>query len=246
MVEQLPKSPKELAKLAGKSLIKKLREVVQPPGKKGTWMRYLTDEQLAEVYYRLRAGQRPATISRIAQDEWHLMKQSARGDLSRIVIRFRNKVLNDVDVALAKGQVEKEEIKALVKKAKHILDKLDTLGRYRWVIDVQTKRIAASVKREQERDEEVPQTDQSIRILGELLKELIKLEIELGLKDSVPNEVLRGMKQAFDEVVKKIPDGGMRMGAAALQFLEMAEKDTVVMARGKDGQYEMIEENAST
>ena len=117
-------------------LIHRLREAVQPEGRKGLWLRHLNDKQLAEVYHRLRSGQTLHRVVTVVQRDWGIMKTSEVKSLARGLKKFKLKVLGLFQQAT--NAKDKEANRPLTKRARKIVDHLDKMERYRWLIDVQT------------------------------------------------------------------------------------------------------------
>lgn len=220
--------------VTGASVIKKLREIVQPPGKKGLWLRHLSDQKLAEVYHRVRMGQSAHHITKIAQKDWGVMKNSTPKSLARAMVTFRDKVLGEIKVDAIKSPEGKKEYGARKKRAKRITDKLDGMGRLRWLIEVQTDRLEQLIERE---SKSLPfkTTDKTVEILGGLIDKYIQYMMDLGLVDSKPPELNVNISHKFSQLIGVLPDDGARLISAANRFLDMATKEAILMEPDSTG-----------
>jgi hypothetical protein len=224
--------------VTGQQIIKRLRDIVQPPGKKGLWLRLLSDRQLAEVYHRLKRGQTAYHVSKICQDDWRIQRDSSIQSLSRGMLRFRDAILGDIQKDAVKSEEGKKEFAARKKRGSAIVNKLDGLGRLRWLIERQTDRIQALLDREQSA---IPfqMTDKSIKVLGELIEQYLRLQMELGLIDSKPEEFNLNIEHKFKAILTgmQFTDDGHRLAIAANKFLEMASEASIIMEPEADGTY---------
>lgn len=238
--EGYPRAVGDAVELTGESLLKKMREIVKPPGKKGVWLQEANDRQLAEVYHRLRLKQPAYRIAKLCKEEWHLGdKNSSPKSMSRVIRMFRDKMFSDVQLELMAAKndnVRKEQARELSKKAKKIDRSFDALGRLGWVIQRQTERLEILLEREKNA---LPFkfTDRTIEVLTKQLETYIKLQMELGVLDSKPSEVNLNVKHRFDGLMSNTVSGGSGVVDAANRFLELAEKKALTLKLDKDGRY---------
>lgn len=243
-----PAALKGRVEVTGAILIKKLREIVKPPGKKGLWLRHLSDRRLAEVYHRLKMGQAGYRIAKIAQDEWGILKTSDTKSLARAVRIFRDKTVDLITIEKSTAPDTEPERKrvasAAQKRALRIRKNLDALGRMRWLIDVQTERIVAMATTEVRENVSFKSTDKSIGELRELLDTYMKWAVETGVYDAKPHELQVNFKHQFDGLVGNLSNDGARLISAADKFLELAENAALTMVMDDTGKYQAL--NAPT
>lgn len=223
-------------------LLKRLREIVKPPGKKGTWLRKLNDKRLAEVFLRLKMGQSAFRIAQIAQREWHIMTTSNTGSLCRALYVFAKKSLGEMKADAVKGGNSKEikdQNLTLGRRGKLLNEKLDGMQRLAWLIERQTERFELSLALEQKTKMPMKHTDVVVKRLGELLNNYIEFAIRLGLIDAKPPELNLNVKHMFDGLVGQLGDDGQRVISAGQRFLELAAENSVTMDLGKDGAYHL-------
>jgi hypothetical protein len=252
MVSKLVVAPKDLesqVELTSRVIFKKLREAAQPPGKKGLWLRHLSDRRLAEVYHRLKLGQSSYHIAKIAQSDWGIMKSSSLKSLGRAVRIFRDKTIGLIKIeslTVPKTDPERQrDLKRFRKRSARIKLKLDAMDEMRWMIRVQKERVQFMLEREQlslpGRGLERAQSN-----LLSMLDTYIKWEVELGVLDAKPSRLDITMKHRFDGILANTVHGdGARMLSAADRFLELAEKNSLTMELGEDGRYHSPKEEAA-
>ena len=234
-----PVTIKGKVEVSAADLILRLRESVAPTGKKGIWLRHLSDKQLAEVYHRLRAGQSMYHIVKIAQKEWRVMTASDPKSLVRGVKKFKMDVIGLIQ------QAKKPEDKKIARNAsltgERILANIDALGRFRWLIEIQSERLAVYLEREKTLMP-LKQTSREIEVLQNLLEKYINIAIRLGLLHEKPSEFALTVKHKFDKFVGALSDGGSRVVEAAEKFMELAEKNAIRMELDPNtGKYRPVE-----
>lgn len=229
----------ERISLTGFSTVNRLRELVSPKGKKGIWLKLLTDRQLAEVYHRLQMGQAVHYIVTIAQKQWKIKKDSDSKSLCRALRWFRDQVVGALRIDPRKTTESHNQRRALKARGKHIVEKLDGLGRLRWLIQVQTERVE-SLREKEKASLPFKFTGKEVKILGELLDSYIKYQLELGLLDAKPSEHSITMKHRFEGLMgNALQGGGYALVDAAHKFLEMAEQKALTLQLGKDGAFSL-------
>jgi len=236
---QEPQDVAGKVEVTAQQTINKLREAVQPKGKKGLWLRHLSDRRLSEVYHRLRMGQSSHHIAKMAKMEWGVMKDSDIKSLSRGVRQFRDKVVGDLKAEGYKTPERKEVAESVRRRGKYLTEKLDGLSRLRWLIDTQTERVALLVEKEKT---SLPFrfTGKEVKYLGELLEMYVRFQIDLGLLDAKPAEFNLTVKHRFDGLLQNsLRGGGVSMIEATNKFLEMAEEKALTFKLTDDGAYAM-------
>jgi len=235
------KTPNDIAgkvEVTGASIVKRLRRIAQPPGRKGTWLRLLSDRQLTEIFHRLRRGQTPAHIMRIVRNEWGIMEKSSNKSMRRALAKFRDQAIGQINVEMVDPNKPPEDKKVIRKLKDKIKDKLDGMGRLRWLIEIQSERIELYRSTEKKTNVPLKSTDRSVKILGELLNQYVCRCMELGLLDAPPSEFNLNVKHRFDGLMKHtVGDGGVAMIEATSTFLAEAEKSALTMEIGDDGRY---------
>jgi len=232
-----PQDIQSQVELTGASVIRRLRGIVSPAGKKGLWLRHLSDQRLAEVYHRLRIGQSVNRVVVMAQKEWGIMKSSNIKSLSRGMAKFRDEIIGDVDLDTVKTPEHRKENAAKKKRARYLVNKLDGLGVLRWTIEKQAERLQMYLEKEAATQFPFKQAEDTVKNLGGLIDTYMKYQVELGLLELKPQEFNVNIKHKFEALLGQgvVTDDGARMAAATHRFLELAEKSAVLMEVGVDG-----------
>jgi len=241
-----PEDIEGMVEVTGAAMIKKLRHEVAPVGKRGTWMKHLSDARLTEIYVRLKKGQAPNMIARIVQDDWGMMRESSVKSLARAVRTFKDSVIGDLQIEQVASDEEKRLTRRQKEKAQRITKNVDTLGRLMWLIEVQTDRIQDQREREK-KNMPFKQTTTDIRILSETLERTVRLQMELGLLDAKPSEHSVTVKHQFDKMMGagQLQDDGAVLVSGMSSFLEMVAAESVLMTQNADGTFTPVEENGN-
>lgn len=250
-VTDIPDTPRDIAgrvEVSSDQLLIKLREAVCPPGKKGTWLRHLSDKQLLESYHRLRMGQGIYAVVRVCQHEWGVMRTSSTKSMARGMRSYRDKTVGILHVAPAietragvTRSDRRDAAELLGMRGKRIVSKLDGLGRLMWLIEVQTDRVAVLCEREQEA---LPFkiTGKEVMTLGKLLGDYMKLQMDLGLLETKPHEFNLNIKHKFAGLLQhSVQADGEVMAQAAGKYIELAEQEALTFELGEDGAYKLKE-----
>jgi hypothetical protein len=215
---------------AAKTLLKKLRIAVTPKKTRGSWLKHLSDKQLAEVFYRLRRGQSASHIAKIAMTEWGVSGASAKS-LARPLRDFKTKILPEIQLANQAMEKAGGESKStdLNGRAKRVSEKLDSLGRMAWLIEEQTDRFVMLREKEKQMKMPLKQTDTVFKALVDSLDQYTKLQIELGILDSKPSEHTLTIHSTFSGVMEQIGERGSIMVAAANNLAGLIEEATTTL-----------------
>lgn len=229
----------DLVKYAGPSLVKKLRKIVTPEGKKLGWMAHLSDGQLVEIYFLLRKGSSPSSIATHVQDYWKIYRDYNPRTLSRGLTRFKRLALSDFHITKKSAtKEEKKERAELKKKASKLSEQVDGIGRLGWLAEQETKRLMWLQKLETEAGRPMSITNKAAQGLRETLVDYTELQIKLGLLDMKPVqhnvEVHHKFSQAMSGVVD---DGGNRLKEAASRFIDLCSDGSVTLHPNEDGVY---------
>lgn len=227
----------EMVSLSGESLIKQLREVVAPPGKKGNWLKHLSDKRLLEVYHRLRIGQSSAHISKVVQIEWGIQKSSPVKSLARAITMLRKKVVGEIFQGEDRKNKERKKLSSLAgKRGNKISEQLDAMALKIEIIKLQHERVK-ELRVKEKASIPFKFTGKEIALLDAMLSEFLNMEIKLGLRDSKPSEYNILMKYQFEGLIGQFQDGGQKMLEVSQKFLEAAEDEALTLAINDDGTY---------
>lgn len=240
-----PRDFKGKSEVTGASLIAKFRVYVQPPGRRGSWLRYLPDKRLAELYHRLRHGQAPVVLAKVAQEEWNVMKLSDPKSLARAIRDFRNRFVSKaelVDVSQPPNKDKKDAVLVLRKRGQRIADKLDDLGVLRWAILEHAERYAELREKEGKLRMPLKMTNPAFKELVSGIERYVRLQMDLGLRDSKPSEFNINLKHKFDGILGNLLTGdGTPMLDATANFIDKLEEEVLSMELNSDGSYTITE-----
>lgn len=253
-VVPVPTDLKGLIETTGASLIQQMRDVVNPPGKRGSWLKDLSDKRLAEVYHRLkRLKQPPLQIAKLAQSEWGVMRGSNPVSLSRAVYTLRDKMLkHDLKhyselESPTTVQQKQTALDVLGKRGQRVLDKVDWMGTMNWVMNEQVERIAQLRAKEIGLGMPLKMTEQAVSNFGALFAKMSEVCFRLGLWDSKPSEFNLNFKHTLDGVFAKVlTNDGVPMLEATSKFRDKLEEECLTFELSEDGSYKMKNKEGAT
>lgn len=241
---QTPNEIREFVETVPKPLIKRLRRIVEPPGKKGTWLRHLSDAQLAEIYFRLRTGQAAYALAKICQEQWGIMVRSQPQSLARSIRSFADKALSDAQLAaLKKGDPSENKAltKIIDKTAQDLLEKCDGLRVMAWTVLSQQERVSVMIQNENEFGFMSKETDNAIKVLSEITDKYVKMQVELGVLDSRPTPTELHVHAHVKQMLGALPEVEReKMADIALKFVEQMESKAIQLIMDKDGTYKYV------
>lgn len=227
------------AEVVPNSLIRKVRGIVAPPGRRGTWIRYLNDKQIAEIVVRLQAGIAAHRIAVMAQREWGIKPASQAKSLSRAVRSLRDKIVPDLERLPVRTPDEKKDRELVTDAAKKVQNVINEVAIASWAIKEQVTRV--KLWRDKENMAKVPLkgTDTSFMNLMSMLETNIKLKTELGMIDPPTSEHNLDMKHKFDGLVTQVigEDGKERFLDAIEVMMDKIDDESLMLSQDKEGQY---------
>jgi len=228
-------------------ILEQLRERACVRGKQRTWISALNDEQLYEVFLRLRSGESAKSIAGYAQQAWKVKRNSSVHSLSQGILKFRRRISHLlVNQSTASGAATGDptvgnEIE---------LDDLESMER---IARLQLERIQRIMEEEQETGIKHAALSRDIHALTALIKAVTKAKewtfVNEGI-DPVKRRRFERMQQRFAErwtqAMDELGDAGRnRIVKAIDSFLEEAEKHAVTVEVGEDGEYHLVEPDKS-
>jgi len=232
MAKISPISPevKAFIEAADEGMIKKLRLAVQPPGKRGSWLKHLSDSRLVEVFFRLSNGASPYGVAAMAQTDWGVEPKSEVKSLSRAVYKFRDKTVGDIQIAkMSVPAKDKGQVEEMSKRARKITENTHTIEYLAKAVVYQFERVETLVAREKT---SIPFkfTDKAMSTLTDMVDKLTRLQIELGLLDSRPNEWNLNVQHKFAGMMQHtIGKDSEKVTAAIGKFVELLDKKALTM-----------------
>jgi len=243
MTKKKKEEPKEVKDLKGlveltpPFEIQRMRGIVQPKGKKGTWLRFLSDKRLCEVYYRLKSGQSAHSIAIAVKRDWGLKRNSKTESLARAIRAFKSKALRELDTGKYASPDKKKESKRAKQFLNRLKDKVDGLKYMADLIQIQMERIKHSFEQESGGLVSV-HLDDAVKVLFNGIEKYVKLQIQLGVLDAKPEELRLHLQHRFGGVLEHVvKDRGDTMKQFASNLLENLEASSIPLMLGQDGVY---------
>jgi hypothetical protein len=159
-------------------VIKKLRELSQVTGKQKTWISTCSDDQLYELFLRLRNGESARSIAQYVQKVWKLFARGNIHSLSQGILKFQKRINDLLQASLIPANNEPVEEK-ISKQEDH--DDLLSLDR---VVRLQRERVERMMKEEKELGVKHSNLSRDIQSLAALTKVLVK-EKEFAIRHAI-------------------------------------------------------------
>jgi len=220
-------------------LFQSIRDAVNTPyrGHKNI-LSSLNDRQLAEVYLKLKRGQEISAIAVSLKNDWGLYKSRALKDVEVYLSIFKKLVLSPIDQISIDPNASKREKKEITFKAQDIVESLDAMGSLRWLITEETERLKLWRDRERLLKLPIAGTEDTIKTLGKLLNDYIKLEVDLGLVESKQKSIRVNVQHNFESMIKNnLPEEGRNLLSATSSFLKSVEEEGITLTQNEEGVY---------
>jgi len=256
-VEVKKKKPKRTTitgwvKLVGENKVQELKAAAFPPTGKPLWLyKYLDDEQIAEIFFRIFEREEPLkAIAKCVRDQWGIQKHWPLQNFTRGMDRWIDILKNDYYDVLLNPRVPdkiKKKAKKEKKEAYKLFEKLDILGRLGYAIELQTDRLNMIHNFEKKAKHVQKHTDVIATNLSKMAMRYVDIAVKTGVLSGVPSEVNVNLQGKAEFVhAEFIAGDATKWVKAAQDFLSLAEKKAINMGKGKRGEaYRMIEANES-
>jgi len=227
-------------------VIKQLRERTCVRGKQKTWISELSDDQLYELFQRLRNRESAKSIARYIQQAWGVLPESSVHSLSQGVLKFKKRIAH----LLLTPQPEGSLITTFPLEK---IDQLEGLEGIEHISQLQSGRIQRMMAEEQETGIRHSSLSREIQALSTLTKALTKLKewdmVHEGL-DPVRHRKFEREKQRLqrnwtaymDELGE---DGRKNLIERLNKFLEACKKRAIRVERGPDGKLRPVDPEKS-
>ena len=238
---KVPNDLKKLVEVTNPTLLKKLRTAVAPPGKKGSWLKFLNDAQLLEVFYRLQQGQPAHGLVLMAQKEWRIKPNSQTNSLARSLRKFRKDVVGEIMDADLNTEAKKEEAKALTKRGRKVSEQIDALELQAQALTLWWERIQLIYTKEKKDNSFFKFADASLKGFTEACEKFVTQQMKLGLLESQPRRVQLDVSHNFQGLMAHtIREDKPKVLAAANRFMELAQENALTFEIGEDGNYHFL------
>ena len=218
-------------------IIHQLRERSSVKGKQKTWVSELDDDQLYELFLRLRNGESAKSIARFIQKSWGILTSSSSHSLSQGVTKFRRRVGH---LLIPESTVS--EPPRLSPNIEQIQAVEGTEG-LEQIAQIQLERIQRLMAEEKETGIRYTSLSREVHSLVALTKAIMKSkEWDLVHEGNDPSKRRRiertrqRMGIQFEKLTDHLGDGGGdRLVKAMKKFLELAEEHAVSVTLLPDG-----------
>jgi hypothetical protein len=223
-------------------VIQVLKKFSCVPGKQKTWISELTNDQLYELFLRLRNGDDAKSISRYIQKAWGILPQSTPHAVSQGVNKFRRRIAHlllptsDLSLTTHPG-------------TENISDNLESISK---IMKMQLQRINRMIAEEREIGIKHNSLSREIHALTALMKSITKAkEWEMLNEGSDPlhrrrwEAKKRKIESQFSSFLKSSDDHSNFLNAAD-RFLDLCEQHAITIDMGPNGQYTLAKHSDDT
>lgn len=228
-------------------IIQQLRQHSFVRKKQKTWVSALTDEQLYQLFLRLRSGESAKSIARYVQKSWGIKPNSSIHSISQGVLKFKRRVAH---LLLSPPS----EVIGSTPTAEFVgTEQVEGTEAIEHIVQLQLERIHRMMDEEEETGVRHGSMSREIHALTALTKALMKAKewdlVHEG-NDPVRRRRLERMKRGFEErfraLVGSMDEEGMqRVLKASEMFLEDAERHAVEAEVGPDGKLQLVKPDES-
>jgi hypothetical protein len=149
-------------------IIKQLRERATMKGKQKTWISDLSDDELYQVFQKLRNGESSRSVAKYIQQRWRLQASSDVHSVSQGVLKFKRKMqdLLEMDIPVPQDKEAKKQDDLIAE-----LESRDDLLRLDRIIRLQGERIERMLVGEREHGVKHTNLSRDIQSLTALVKQ---------------------------------------------------------------------------
>ena len=212
-------------KLLPANIVQQLRSIVSPAsGKKGSWMQYLDDIKLSEIYRMFKQGKSARKIAAKIQDDWGMYEDVRVQNLIPALSTFRKEALGEIyDLPDIHFEDRKNEvlssIDSLRKKGGDAVKGIDALAALADVILIERGRIESRVAHESITGKFDSYLSRDLSGYANLLEIMMAMQQKLGLID-FKNANTHITHLSFNAAIQSLPEGTARLAKAADMFMQ--------------------------
>ena len=241
---------KEQPKLLPQPFVNQLRSIVSSKdGKRASWMQFLDDTKLSEIYRLFKLGKSAIAVARKVQDEWHLFEDVRVKNLVPALTAFRREALGDIyDLPDFHYETKKQDalsvINALRKQGGDAVKGIDALAMLADVILLERGRLESRYAQEEITGEVDKGLTRDIQSFSTLLDTMAAMQHKLGLINyqTQPSATLH---MQFNTSLEALPDGTVNLAKAAQVYMEKIKQlPSRQLVLRPDGSYAVSEEEA--
>ena len=222
-----------------KELVDQLKKLSCVKGKQKTWISELADNQLLEIFHRLKNGETAKSIARHCQQVWHINRSSSIHALSQGILKFQKRCKHLLETSVLLPQQESESSDP----HEADYDSGDALESLNYIARIQRDRIISMIEKEKKTGVKHPHMSRDVQALATLQKVILKqrayeLTHEDPLKERRWAQRQKGIQEKFGALMKNTTqDDRNKMVSAIGRFLELAKQHSFTLEVGPDGKY---------
>lgn len=216
-------------------ILKQLRDCSCIRGKQRTWISDLTDDQLYDLFLRLRNGENAKSIARLIQTAWGVNPKSSVHSISQGVLKFKKRITHLLINPTFEGQNICADHLPEFPDFENTLESLDYIAR------LHRNRIKSMLEEEKRTGVKYPYLNRDLQALAALEKVIIKQKtFEMFYDDPAKRKKLEGFQKnvgdKFSAWMEKTGDEGReRMVNALGKFMKHIEEHSMLIETGPDG-----------
>jgi len=216
-------------------ILQQLRDRSCVKDKQRTWVSDLSDDQLYELFLRLRSGENAKTIARYIREGWGVNPETTVHSISQGVLKFKKRIAH---LLINPTAEEGDSYPGPHSCGFHPEDTLESLD---YIARIQRDRIITMIEREKESGVKHPYLSRDVQALATLQKVILKQKAFEMLHDDPVKQKRwaqreRGVQKKFDIMMKQIGDDErIKMAGALGKFLEWADQNAITGEIGPDG-----------
>jgi hypothetical protein len=222
-----------------KIIVEQLRERSRVRGKEKTWVSELTDDQLYELFLRLRNGENSKAIARHIQEAWGINPGSSAHSLGQGIGKFKRRIAHLLITPTI------EEVNTC--STPLTLCSEDTLESLENIANLHRARIQAMLQEEERTGVRYPHLNRDLQALSTLQKLIIKQKVfEKFHDDPVKQRRMARLEKEFGErwgtLMEQLgEEGRIRVANTLRRFMELVTENSVPAEVGPDGKLRLVE-----
>ena len=226
-------------------IIDQLRERASVRGKQKTWVSAMNDEQLYELFLRLRNAESAKSIARYSQQAWSVNPDSSVHSISQGILKFKRRIAH---LLLTQPPADVSSAPANELMASDQLEGLEGMER---IAQLQLERIQRMIAEELETGVRHTSVSRELQALSTLMKcqmQLKEWDIMHEGNDPVKRRRLERMKRRYTRHffnLMDFDDEGDRFVKAAQRLMEMVEEHAVEVEVDPDGKLYLVKTDES-
>jgi hypothetical protein len=201
----------------------------------------LTDEQLYELFLRLRSGENAKAIARHIQGGWGVNPEATVHSLSQGILKFKKRIAHLLVTPTIEEGDSSLRLHSCAFNPGNTLESLDYIAR------IQRDRIISMIEQEKETGVKHPYLNRDLQALATLQKVILKQKAFELLHDDPLQQMRwaqreRDVQKRFEAFARATTkDERLRMANALNELMDRLEEHAVTLKVGPDGNYIMPE-----